>query len=152
MQRSAKDVLAGLTFVGFGLAFALGATAYQIGDPVRMGPGFFPLLVGVLLAIVGILIAVTRWSDGEEGSQLTAPPWRAAGLIFGAILVFGLTVRGLGLIPSIFVTALLGSLASRLTNVFGALLLAIGLTLLSVAVFVVALSVRLPLLGPWIPI
>ena len=53
MLRSAKDVLAGLTFIGFGLAFAAGATAYDIGDPVRMGPGFFPLVVGGLLAILG---------------------------------------------------------------------------------------------------
>jgi Tripartite tricarboxylate transporter TctB family len=151
MQRSAKDVLAGLTFVGFGLAFALGALAYEVGDPVRMGPGFFPLIVGVLLAILGVLIAVTRSSDPDDAT-ITAPPWRAAGLILGAIVIFGLTVRGLGLIPSIFVTALLASLASRETTVPMALLLAVGLTLVSVAIFVIALSVRVPLVGPWIPI
>ena len=151
MPRSAKDVLAGLTFVGFGLAFALGALAYDIGDPVRMGPGFFPLTVGVLLAILGVLIAVTRSSETDE-AELTAPPWRAAGLILGAILIFGLTVRGLGLVPSIVVTALLTSLASQQTRLPVAVLLAVALTVVSVAIFVVALSVRLPLVGPWIPI
>ncbi len=151
MQRSAKDILAGLTFVGFGLAFAVGALAYDIGDPVRMGPGFFPLIVGVLLAILGVLIAVTRSSEPDD-EAITAPPWRAAGLILGAILVFGLTVRGLGLVPTIFVTSLLASLASRETRLPLAVLLAVGLTVLSVAIFVVALSVRVPLVGPWIPI
>ncbi len=151
MPRSAKDVLAGLTFVGFGLAFALGALAYDIGDPVRMGPGFFPLVVGVLLSILGVLIAITRSSETGDGA-LTAPPWRAAGLIIGAILIFGLTVRGLGLVPAIVVTALLASLASQHTRVPMAVLLAIALTVVSVAIFVVALSVRVPLVGPWIPI
>ena len=101
MPRSAKNVLAGLTFIGFGLAFAAGATAYDIGDPVRMGPGFFPLVIGVLLAILGVVIAATPSADEEP---ITAPPWRAAGLILGGIVVFGLTVRGLGLLPAIFLT------------------------------------------------
>ncbi len=151
MKRSAKDVLAGLTFVGFGLAFAVGALAYDIGDPVRMGPGFFPLVVGVLLAVLGGLIAVTRSNEPDE-EPISAPPWRAAGLILAALVVFGLTVRGLGLIPSIFVTALLASFASRETKPLVAVLLAVGLTALSIAIFVFALSLRLPLVGPWIPI
>jgi putative tricarboxylic transport membrane protein len=150
MPRSAKDILAGLTFIGFGLAFAAGATAYDIGDPVRMGPGFFPLVIGVLLAILGGVIAATRSAADEE--PIMAPPWRAAGLILGGIVVFGLTVRGLGLIPAIFLTALLTGLASRQTSPIGALLLAAALTLVSVAIFVVALSLRLPLVGPWIRI
>lgn len=151
MQRSAKDVLAGLTFVGFGLAFAIGALSYEIGDPVRMGPGFFPLTVGVLLAVLGVSIAVTRSSEPDD-EPMTAPPWRAAGLILAAIVIFGLTVRGLGLVPSIFVTSLLASLASRETRIPLAVLLAVGLTLLCIAIFVFALSLRLPLVGPWIPV
>ena len=151
MQRSAKDVLAGLTFVGFGLAFAIGSLGYEIGDPVRMGPGFFPLTVGVLLAVLGVSIAVTRSSEPDD-EPMTAPPWRAAGLILAALVVFGLTVRGLGLVPSIFVTSLLASLASRETRIPLAVLLAVGLTLLCIAIFVFALSLRLPLVGPWIPV
>jgi hypothetical protein len=151
MKRSVKDILAGLTFAGFGLAFAVGALAYEVGDPVRMGPGFFPLIVGVLLAILGALIAATRSTEPDD-EPISAPPWRAAGLILAALVVFGLTVRGLGLVPSIFVTSLLATLASRETKPLSALLLAVGLTLLSIAIFVFALSLRLPLVGPWIPV
>src|SRR5687767_1556506 len=86
MKRSARDVLAGVAFVGFGLAFAVGALAYDIGDPVRMGPGFFPLVVGVLLAILGVLIAVTRSNEADE-EPMSAPPWRAAALILAALVV-----------------------------------------------------------------
>jgi hypothetical protein len=152
MPRSPKDVLAGLIFVGFGLAFAIGATAYEIGDPVRMGPGFFPLFVGVLLTILGVLIAATRAAEPEDDVPIAAPPWRAVSLILGAIVVFGLTVRGLGLVPSIFLSSLMASLASRETGIPWAVLLAVGLTLISIAIFVVALSLRLSLVGPWIPI
>jgi hypothetical protein len=63
-----------------------------------------------------------------------------------------LTVRGLGLVPAIVVTALLTSLASQQTRLPVAVLLAVALTVVSVAIFVVALSVRVPLVGPWIPI
>jgi hypothetical protein len=149
MQRSAKDVLAGLTFIGFGLAFAIGATAYDVGNPVRMGPGFFPLTVGALLVVIGAVIAASRSTEADT-TPISAPPWRATALILGAILVFGLTVRGLGLVPSVFATSLLASLASRETRLPAALLLAAGLTVLSVAIFVVLLSLRLPLIGPWL--
>src|SRR5688500_2222987 len=115
MQRSIRDVLAGLIFAGFGLAFAVGATSYSIGNATRMGPGLYPLLVGGLLVVLGGVIAVKPALDGETG-PLTAPGWRGLALVIGAFIVFGLTVRGLGLMPSLFVTALLAALASRLTS------------------------------------
>ena len=68
------------------------------------------------------------------------------------MIFFGLTVRGLGLVPSVFVTALMSSFASRRTSLVVGLLISVGLTILCVLVFVVALRLRLPLLGPWIPV
>ena len=56
MQRSLKDVLAGLALAAFGVAFAIGAMTYTVGSPVRMGPGFFPLIVGALLAVLGVVV------------------------------------------------------------------------------------------------
>lgn len=149
MKRSAKDVLAGLAFVGFGVAFAAGASTYTIGSPVRMGPGFFPLLVGGLLVVLGGIIVLKPAAD-PDATPLTRPPMRATVLILGAIVVFGLTVRGLGLVPSVFIAALMSALASRQIKPVGALLLAVGLTVISVLVFVVGLRLNLPLLGPWI--
>jgi hypothetical protein len=152
MHRPIKDVLAGVTFIGFGVAFAIGATTYPIGSAARMGPGLFPLLVGGLLAVLGAIIVIkpALEQDGDTG-PLTAPAWRGAALALGAIIVFGLTVRGLGLLPAIFLTALLASLASRLTSPLMALGMAVGLTVLSYLIFVVGLQLNLPLLGPWIP-
>lgn len=151
MPRALRDILAGLTFVAFGLVFAVLAIGYQVGTPVRMGPGFFPLALGGILVFLGGVIIVKGILAGE-GEAIGAVPWRALGLILGAVLFFGLTVRGLGLVPSTFFAALMATFASRRTGVVAAVLITIGLTVLCVLIFVVALRLRLPLIGPWIPV
>jgi hypothetical protein len=150
-RRARKDLLAGLTFVAFGLGFAGLATAYEIGTPVRMGPGYFPLVLGGILAVLGGTIIAKGFLAGE-GEAIGTIPWRAMALILAAVLVFGFTVRGLGLVPATFIAALLSALASRRTTVLRVALVSVGLTILCVLVFVVALSLRLPLVGPWIPV
>ncbi len=150
MHRSRSDVLAGLIFVAFGLAFAVGAATYAIGTPVRMGPGFYPLVIGGSLAALGGAIALLPSAEGAAAAP-GAHSWRAIVLIIGAIAIFGLTVRALGLVPSIFLTALLSTFASRQVGPWTALAFAVGLTVLSILIFVVGLSLRLPLLGPLIP-
>jgi len=151
MHRALKDVLAGLVFVAFGLAFAIGATTYEIGSTLRMGPGYFPLVLGGLLVVLGGVIVAKGFVDAEGGSIGTVP-WRALGLILGAIVFFGLTVRGLGLVPTVFVATFMSAFASHRTGVVSALVVAAGLTGLCVLVFVVALSLRLPLVGPWLQV
>ena len=151
MPRSLKDILAGLVFVAFGLVFAVVATSYEIGSPLRMGPGYFPFVLGCLLVLLGGVIAVKGFLAGD-GEAIGVIPWRAVGLIMAAVLFFGLTVRGLGLVPSVFVTALVSGYASRRTSLAMGLLVTVGLTVLCILVFVVALRLRLPLLGPWIPV
>jgi hypothetical protein len=149
VQRAMKDILAGLAFVAFGVAFVVGATSYDIGTTLEMGPGYFPLVLGGLLVLLGLLIVAKGYLDGDPGA-IGAIPWKAAVLIAGAIVFFGLTVRGLGLVPSIFVTAVLSGLAGQRTGLVLPLLIAVGLTIVCVLVFVVALQLSLPLVGPWV--
>lgn len=151
MQRARKDLLAGGAFVAFGLAFAIISTTYEIGTPLRMGPGYFPLVLGGLLALLGILIMVKGLIAGE-GDAIGPIPWMAVVLLVVAILFLGITVRGLGLVPSLFVTTLLAAFAGHRTRVIPAVVIAGGLTILSVLIFVIALQLRLPLIGPWIPV
>jgi hypothetical protein len=153
MERPIRDLLAGLAFIGFGVAFSVGALSYPIGSPTRMGPGFFPLVLGGLLAVLGavILIRPSAVEEGAEPEPLIPPPWGGVGLLVGSLLLFGLTVRGLGLVGAVFTTSLLASLASRQTRPLGALALAGTLTLVSVVIFVIGLQLNLPLIGPWLP-
>ena len=151
LRRALKDVLAGSIFVVLGLAFAIGALAYDIGSPVRMGPGYVPLSLGLLLAGLGGLVIVKGFVAGE-GEPIGEVDWRAVALITAALLFFGLTVRGLGAVGALFGASLLAALARSQTSVREALVIAAGLTALSVVIFVLALQLRLPLVGPWIPL
>ncbi|HEV3362723.1 MAG TPA: tripartite tricarboxylate transporter TctB family protein [Acidimicrobiia bacterium] len=151
MRLPIRDLLAGAIFAGFGLAFAVGAASYQMGTALSMGPGYFPLLVGGLLVLFGVLIVAKGFIAGEW-EPIGKVPWKAVALLTGAVVFFGVTVRGLGIVPSLFVAALLSGLAGERPGIVLPTLIAFGLTLLSVLIFVVALQLRLPLLGPWIPL
>jgi hypothetical protein len=151
-KRAVTDILAGLIFVAFGLAFAITSLSYELGTPLRMGPGYFPLALGGLLVLLGLLIVGKGFisSSGAEG-RFGSVPWRGLILLVVAVLFFGLTVRGLGLVPTTAVTALLTALASYRTGILAAMAIAAGLTVLCVLIFVLALQLRLPLFGPWLP-
>lgn len=149
LQDARKDLLAGVVFAGFGLAFAITSTTYDIGTPLRMGPGFFPLVLGGILVALGVVIAVKGFVAGEGGA-IGSVPWRALVLLNGAVVFFGFTVRDLGLIPALFVSVLLAAFAGRGVRVIPAVVIAGSLTALSVLIFVVALQLRLPLVGPWL--
>lgn len=149
MSRTLKDVLAGLVFIGFGLAFAILALGYDLGTPVQVGPGGFPLVLGSILVLLGGLIAVKGTIEGEA-EPIGVIPWRALGLVIGSVVVFALTVRGLGVIPATFVTTLMAGFASVRARLIPTVAIGVGLTAVSVLVFIVALGVRLPLIGPWL--
>jgi putative tricarboxylic transport membrane protein len=151
MRRATTDLLAGLAFIGFGLAFSVGATAYEIGTALRMGPGYFPLVLGGLLVLLGILIIAKGFIAGE-GADLGRVAWRAAALIVGALLFFGATIRGLGVGPSVFLTALLAGFSGHRTGAVAPVVIAVALTVTCVVIFIVALQLPLRLLGPWIPV
>jgi Tripartite tricarboxylate transporter TctB family len=151
-KRAVSDILAGLLFVGFGLAFAIASLRYQLGTPLRMGPGYFPLVLGGILVLLGLLIVGKGFvSSSSADERLGGVPWRALFLIVAAVLCFGLTVRGLGVVPATAVTALLTALASHRTGILTAAAIAVGLTVLCVLIFLLALQLRLPMFGPWLP-
>ena len=150
LRHALKDVLAGAIFIVLGLAFALGALAYEVGDPLRMGPGYMPLALGILVTALGMGVIIKGFLAGEGGA-IGGVEWRAVVLIVAALLFFGLTVRGLGVAGALFGTTLLAALARDRTAPLEALTIAAGLTLLSVVLFIYVLQLRLPLTGPWLP-
>jgi hypothetical protein len=151
MERAGiKDILSGLIFIGFGAAFGYAASGYELGTAFRMGPGYFPLVLAGTLAVLGVAILVKGVTAAAADTPVGPVPWRAAVLVLGALVYFGATIRGLGLVPALFGAAFLSALASRWNSPVAALVIAVALTLACVVIFHYGLGVAVPLFGPWL--
>lgn len=140
--------LAGALFIVVGIFFGVQALGLELGTAFRMGPGYFPLVLsGILILLGGIVIAsaVNTESDG-----VGTFPLRGMLLILGAPILFGIFVRGLGFIPSIFVTAFVASFASRRMKVPLAVIIAAALTAFATLVFIYGLELPFRPVGPWL--
>jgi hypothetical protein len=146
MRFNQKDVASGLIFIGIGGFFALNALQLELGTPLRMGPGFFPL--GLSLILMGLGLAICLRSFVEDSSPLQFAKLRSFLLICLPPVIFGLTVRPLGLVPSIAIVSLLGAYASQRMTIPLAVALTAVLTVFCVALFHYGLGLPIPLFGP----
>ncbi|HWL49952.1 MAG TPA: tripartite tricarboxylate transporter TctB family protein, partial [Acidimicrobiia bacterium] len=143
------DVVAGALFIVLGLAFSIGALGYDVGTAFKMGPGYVPLVLAAVLTALGAGLVGTGLiqRDRPEDEAADAPgdvPWRAIVLITAAVLIFGAGIEPLGIVPILLITTFVAAIADRRTSLRDAALIAIGLTVLCVLVFVVLLQLRLP--------
>lgn len=144
-----KDLAAGALFIAIGLFFALDSLLnLRIGQAFSMGPGFFPLVLGGVLVGLGLLIA--GLGIGRATEPFGPVPWRGLALVIGAVIFFGATIRGLGMVLSLGGATLMASLASGKMSWRGAVLLTIVLTAFCVLAFIYALRLPYPLFGRWI--
>jgi hypothetical protein len=146
--RHPKDFWTGLIFLFFGLGAVLVGQDYPMGRAGRMGPAYFPTVLGSLLALIG-LIAVVR-SFVRPGEAVGRFYVKEVALILAAIVLFGFLIRGAGLVPAALVLILLSAYASPRFRWGEALLLAAGLALFAVVVFVKLLGLPMPVFGPWL--
>mgnify|MGYP005840120693 CR=1 FL=1 len=150
MKLNRQDVAAGLIFVAIGAWFAYHSLGLELGTPLRMGPGFFPLILALIL--VGLGIAITLRSVSAPAEAFHFVPVRGLVLILPPPIVFALTVRGLGLVPTTALVAFIASLASQKVGLVYGVAIALGLTAFCVLVFHYGLGIPLPLFGPWLAI
>lgn len=151
--KSQKDFFSGLMFLGVGVAFAWGATTYTVGSGARMGPGYFPLMLGILLAILGAAIVFEALVvETEDGEKIGSWAWKPLTFIIAANLVFGLALGGLpsikipalGMIAGIYALTFIASLAGDEFKVKEVLILATVLSIVSYLAFVVLLKLQFP--------
>ena len=151
--KSQKDFFSGLMFAVIGGAFAYGATSYTIGTGARMGPGYFPLSLGVLLALLGSLIMlkslVVETADGEK---IGGWAWKPLLYIICGNVLFGILLGGLpslklpamGLIAAIYGTTIVVSKAGDVFVLKEVLILSTVLSIGSYLAFVVLLKLQFP--------
>lgn len=146
MRRDTRDVLAGLLMVAVGAAAALYARAeYDLGDWRAMGPGLFPVMLGWLLAGLGVLIAVPAWL--RRGEPLTLAV-RSALCVIGSLVLFGLLLKPAGLILATVAAVLVASLADDRFRWRTRWLTAVAIAALAWLIFIVGLGMVLPS-WPW---
>jgi hypothetical protein len=151
--KSQKDFFSGLMFMGVGVAFAWGASSYTIGNGARMGPGYFPLVLGVLLAILGAAITFKALVvETVDGDKMGSWAWRPLFFIIMANLVFGACIGGLpsiglpplGLIIGIFLLTVISANAGEEFNWKEVLILSTILSVMSYLAFIVLLKLQFP--------
>ncbi|MFO1279347.1 MAG: tripartite tricarboxylate transporter TctB family protein [Burkholderiaceae bacterium] len=151
--KSQKDFFSGLMFTGVGAAFAVGATSYTVGTGARMGPGYFPLMLGVLLAILGAVVMFKSLVvETQDGDKIGAFAWKPLFFIIASNLLFGVLLGGLpsikvpamGMIAAIFGLTIVASLAGERFNLKEVLILSTILSIGSYLAFIVLLKLQFP--------
>lgn len=151
--KSQRDFWAGLMFMAIGIGFAWGATRYNVGDAARMGPGYFPLVLGVLLAAMGgFIIFEAMVVETEDGEPIGKWAWRPLGFIIGANVLFGILLGGLpgiglphmGLMIAIVGLSFVAAMAGDEFNWKEVVVLALALCIVSYLAFIVLLKLQFP--------
>lgn len=149
--KSQKDFFAGLLYLVVGVAFAWGATTYSLGSAARMGPGYFPLILGVVLALIGAVITlrslVVETPDGDRIGKWAFKPLFfviMANFLFGILLggIPSLGVPAMGLIAAIYALVFVAALAGSQFRLLEVLILATVLAVGSWAAFVYGLKLQ----------
>ena len=151
--KSQKDFFSGLMFLVVGGAFAWGATTYNVGTGARMGPGYFPLILGICMAILGAFILFESLViETEDGDKIGSWAWKPLFFIIAANLLFGLLLAGLpsigfpafGLIVAIYALTFVASLAGEEFSFKAVFVLATILSIMSYAAFILLLKLQFP--------
>lgn len=147
-SRNPRDLWAGLIYLALGVTVVWIGRGYAQGTSARMGPGYFPTVLGVLLAFLGALSIARAFV--RPGEPISAIAWRPLLLILGATVVFGLLLPGGGLLLALPALIVVSALASRYSRVdAGSIAALIGIVVFCYLVFVKGLGVPMPLLGSW---
>lgn len=140
-----RDIVGGALLVLLGGAVFYQSQSYGIGTLGQMGPGFFPAVLGVLLAIAGVLIAATS----KDAAALVKPSraaWRGASLVLLSVLAFVAAAAHVGLLPATFLSVAVAGFADGRNSLRDVLTMAGVLTVFCYVVFIWGLHLQLPAL------
>jgi hypothetical protein len=143
-----KEPALGGVFVLFGLYFLVSTLkTLEVGTALRMGPGYFPMLLSGMLILVGLAIAVR----GMRAENISVGPvaWRGIVFVAGAPVFFGATISRLGLIPCVFLTCMIAIFGSRGVSPVLSIVTSLVLTAFCVALFGYGLGLPIRLFGSW---
>ena len=147
MIRSGKDFWTGLIYIFFGSSAIIIARNYPMGTAIKMGPSYFPTVLSGLLILIGIISLVRSFL--KTGTPIGRFTFKGLALVVVSTVLFGLIVRGAGLVIALPLLVIVSAFASKDFRWVPSLLMAAGLTLFCIAVFLKGLGIPLPILGSW---
>ncbi|MFH1557739.1 MAG: tripartite tricarboxylate transporter TctB family protein [Pseudomonadota bacterium] len=143
-----KDLWTGVLFSAAGIAAIVFVREHEMGSATSMGPAYFPTILGMLQILIGLVLVARSFL--RSGLPIGRLVLGKMALVLGAILLFGLLLRGMGLIVAIIVIVVISAYASEKFRWLSALGLAVGIAIGSAIVFSVLLGIPVPLIGTWI--
>lgn len=143
--RNKQDFWSGVMFIILGLGFSWKATSYQMGTAARMGPGYFPFWLGLVLAVLGLIVLLGSLSKKAEETTVAPFDWRIAILVIGSVAVYAVALPLLGIYISVFLLVVISSLASHEFNLKVAVANGIFLVVFSYLAFIRGLGLIFPL-------
>jgi hypothetical protein len=145
-----KNVAASGTLLAVGIGFGISSIfTMDVGSALRMGPGYFPLILSIVIIVIGVVIGIKALRDTEAFHPQIAPLRALAAIIVTPIL-FGLTVRGLGFVPAVVLTSLSAATAATGQRPLVVLAITLGITVFCLGVFYYGLGLPVRLIGPWL--
>ena len=142
--RNQKDFASGLLFIVIGLAFAYIATSYQMGTPAKMGAGYFPYYLGLLMAGLGLFVSITAMGKKAEENKLAKWDWKSVIWVTGSVILFAVTLPYMGLIVSLIVLIFVAAMASHEFHWKGTVVSAVILNVIAYVAFVWGLKLQFP--------
>ena len=147
--KSSQDFWSGLTFITFGLLTTILSRAYPMGSASRMGPAYFPTMLGVLLAGIGVIVVLRTVTSGAGGNIARIDVWLVVRLLV-SIVAFGVLLHPLGLLGAAFMTVLVAAWAGPEFRILEAIIAATLLAIMSWLVFVLGLKQTIPVWPSWL--
>lgn len=145
-----RDVVGGCIVIAIGALFLLLGRDLDFGDSFRMGPGYFPTVLSILMIVLGAALTLQGLRGARTEGAFQHIPWIGFVSVIGIVVFFGLTLRGLGIAPAVAIVVLVTASASRYARLGTSLLLALGLAGFCTVLFIYLLGLPLPSFGPWL--
>ena len=147
MTRNPRDFWTGLLYIFFGSSAIIIARDYNMGTAVKMGPAYFPTILGGVLLVIGAISVIRSFI--VPGAPIGGFAFKGLVLVSVSVLVFGFVVRGAGLVVALPLLVIISAFASSRFRWRPTLIMVAGLTIFCVLVFVKGLGIPLPIIGPW---
>jgi hypothetical protein len=143
--RITRDFLAGALFLAFGVGGAIVALGYRMGTATNMGPAYFPVLVSIVVAMLGVSLVVRSFLQADRSEPAIVWEIRPVVFISAGIIAFMLLIDSHGLIPAVTALTVLGCLARRGAGIIETLVLLAVLLALAILIFIYGLNLPLKL-------